>query len=176
MGMVATVPDCATLTRVITAFGTDLRRRRDAARMSRKNLARLSGVSESQIGNLELQGATPTRQTVIDLARALPRWDIDDALSLVGYGQLTDDEHAELAQISSPRAQLDQILDDLPGPHQVALLGMLRAFLGLPPLGGTEDENPVKHHRRVHVETVELGKGDILGEQRRARRCSGEDA
>lgn len=163
------MPGYATLAAMGAAdFRAEVRRRRDAKRLSRDALAQLSGVSAALIEKMEMRDPPPKprRTTVVDLARAL-EWDVDEALTLVDYPPLTDTERAELTRINSPRAQLDRLLDELPPQQLVGLLGLVRSMLGLPPPADepdTEGGNP-GDRRRVHVQTVEAGSGDILGGQ-----------
>lgn len=139
--------------------------------MSRSQLARLSGVSESQIGNLEAQDVTPGRTTVIDLAGAFPAWDVDEALKLVDYGPLTEDERAELARIHSPREQLDRLLDELPPSVVYGLLVLVRSIVNPQVLPQADDGTEGDPERRgVQVHDVTPGSGDVLSAQRRVRR------
>lgn len=168
-GMAATVADCGTIGTMITPFGTELRQRR--GRMSRSKLARLSGVSESQIGNLETQGATPTRWTVIALAGSIPGWEVDDALRLVDEPPLTAGERAELAALTSPREQLDRLLDDLPASQVYGLLVLVRSVVNpqaLPQVDGDTKDN--FERRATQLQDVTPGSGDVLGAQRQIRR------
>lgn len=131
-GVSMTVANCGTLRTMPTAFGSELRRRRESRldRISRSRLARLSGVSESQISNLETQEVEPHRPTVIALAAAVPNWDIDDALHIAGYEPLTDTERAEMAApAQDPRDEITEILPRLTDSRALALLYVARSML-----------------------------------------------
>jgi transcriptional regulator with XRE-family HTH domain len=127
-----TVPSCATLGNVSALFGQELRRRRELLRLSRSRLETLSGVSESQIGNLETRGATPQRATVLDLAVPL-RWPIDEALELAGQAPLRSDEQAmlnqpDLGHPGTARRELLRIIETLSDDQVLALLHVVRTF------------------------------------------------
>lgn len=124
-----TVPNCATLCDVETGFGQELRRRRVLSRLSQEKLARLSGVSASQIGNIEVRGASAGRTTVIDLAIALGEWKLDAALQLAGHGPTTEDEIVILNRIRGARARLDRVWDDLTARQQWAVVEMVESIV-----------------------------------------------
>lgn len=128
-----TVPSCATLGVVSSTFGKELKRRRELLRLSRKSLETLSGVSESNISNLETRGTTPGRPTVIDLAGPL-RWPVDKALKAAGQPPLHDDELAMLARPipTSPRdvrRELLRLINELSDARVRALLQVARTMV-----------------------------------------------
>lgn len=73
-------------------FGRELERRRIVAKLSKRALAKISGITEGRIRQLETGiqrinrvdvPSRPTPVTVVRLATALG-WDVDDALTLAG--------------------------------------------------------------------------------------------
>lgn len=129
------------------------------ARLSR--LAGLTGVSESQIGNIEVQGVTPGRTTVVDLAAAFGDWDVDEALRLAGYEPLSDDERAVLAKAGDPKAILDRLWPELSAVRQVAIVNLVRAIVDpqSPMPNGVEGDPAVNPADLVVVQEVTPGAG-----------------
>lgn len=124
-----TVPNCATLCDVNTAFGEELQRRRKLSRLSQEKLAKLSGVSSSQIGNIEIRGSSAGRTTVIDLAAVFEDWDLDKALRLAGHGPMTKDELDILNRVSTARSRLDRVWDDLTARQQRAVVEIVQSII-----------------------------------------------
>lgn len=124
-----------------------MRRRREARRLSRRDLAQRSGVSFGALEKLESRDPPrPRRATAIDIALALD-WDLGEALALLDYDPLTADEQQELARLTNPRAQLDRMWDELAVSQQAAIVALVSAILNpaaLPP--PSEDDPETVYH------------------------------
>lgn len=122
-------------------------------RLSRTQLALMSGVSESQIGNLETRATEPKRTTVIDLATALPGWKVDHALALAGHTPLSLDERVIEASraAASSRSELDRLWPQASPAQQEALLRTLATMVnpGIPLLSAVTEAD---HYREGIVE------------------------
>lgn len=169
-----------TLTGVtVEEFGAQVRQRRGVRRMSRRDLAQRSGVSYGALDKLESPSPPrPRRSTAIDLATAV-HWDVDEALALLDYEPLSDDERAALAGINSPREQLDRLLDELPPSQVYGLLVLVRSMVNPQALPQADDDpGSTAAARPVHVQDVREGSGDYLGDrmrEERERRTDGAD-
>lgn len=92
----------------VAAFADRLRRLRERAELTQEQLAAKTGLSYQTIQSYETRNnpTKPKRPNAIKIARAL-RWDIDEALGLLGYEPLDEDERAQ------PRDEQWDRLDDL---------------------------------------------------------------
>lgn len=173
------VAGCGTLRSVSTGFGTELRRRRELRRLSRARLSAMSGVSESQIGNLEVRDVQPQRTTVIDVAGVLG-WPVDDALGAARLKPLRADEREMLALRNntggpSPqgniRGDLKSVVDELSEARVVALyyvaLAMSDPQALIPPPGG---ETPTGGSRGDDAIVMDASTGAAERRRQRLRR------
>lgn len=122
--------DCGTLRAMTSAgkFATELQRRREIKRLSRRRLAQQAGLSESGILNIELRGAQPKRRTIIDIAVAL-NWDVDEALRLADEGKLSEGERALLSSSDQPLlSELAPYWEQLSERQRGLLLGTAQEF------------------------------------------------
>lgn len=147
-----TVPNCATLRIVKPTFAEELRHRRTLLRLSQEKLAKRSGVSASQIGNIEARGSSAGRTTVIDLVAAFRgEWDINEALRLAGHEPITGDELAILDHIANARVRLDRAWDDLTAPQQHAVAALVEAIVD--PRSYVRSEDPAARYREHKPDT-----------------------
>lgn len=145
-----------TLTGVtVEEFGAQVRQRRDARRLSRRDLAQRSGVSYGALDKLESPNPPrPRRSTAIDLARAID-WDVDEALALLDYKPLTDAERGGLSSVNTPREQLDRLIDELPLTQVAGLLALVRSIVHRQSLPADPDMG-----EEVVIQPVTPGSGD----------------
>lgn len=154
-------------------FGAQVRQRREVRRLSRRDLAQRSGVSYGALDKLESQNPPkPRRVTAIDLAIALD-WDVDDALAVLDYEPLSDDERAGLGNFNDLRTQLDRMWDELPLSQQAAIVALVRSILN-PQAIPREASSPGPSRSDVNVQYFnQRGRSDEDGaddEQSPARR------
>lgn len=152
-------------------FGAKVRTVRDARRMSREDLARLSGVAVVTLGRLEGKNPpNPRRNTVIDLAKAFG-WDVDETLRALQHEPLTGAERAELNRMDNSREQLDRLLDELPASVVYGFLVLARSIANPQALPQVDDDTKDNPERRgAQIQDVTPGSGDVLGAQRQIRR------
>lgn len=108
---------------VLAAFGEFVRAQRRLAQVSQRNLARMAGVSDSYLSQLERGNYRPSPQVVKSLAQAFglePR----QLYMMLGF---MDDDGGETALTVEQAIQLD---DRLAPEQKEALLRVYRSFLG----------------------------------------------
>jgi len=111
-------------------FAAHVRSAREEQRLSRSDLARLSGVSASQIEKLEGRNPPdPKRPTVIDLAHALGL-DIDRWLATLGHEPLSETARERLPKRDDPWPDLVEMWPRLTPAQKQAIVGLIRSFVG----------------------------------------------
>jgi transcriptional regulator with XRE-family HTH domain len=108
---------------VLAAFGDFVRAQRRLAQVSQRNLARLAGVSDSYLSQLERGNYRPSPQVVKSLAQAFglePR----QLYTMLGF---MDEEEGSASTSVEQAIQLDARLDPA---QKDSLLRVYRSFLG----------------------------------------------
>jgi transcriptional regulator with XRE-family HTH domain len=109
---------------VLVAFGEFVRAQRRLAQVSQRNLARMSGVSDSYLSQLERGNYRPSPQVVKALAQAFGL-KAEQLYTMLGF---MDGQEGTAAPVSVEQAiQLDARLEPA---QKDALLRVYRSFLG----------------------------------------------
>jgi transcriptional regulator with XRE-family HTH domain len=96
----------------LVEFGRELRRRREARRMTLEDLAEHSGLTPNYIGSIENGRRDPSLSTLIALAGALES----------PPGELL----GTVPEISSSAEEMGRLFDDVPQEIQAGILKILR--------------------------------------------------
>lgn len=96
----------------MSTFGPELKRHREAARLSQTRLADLAGFDHSYVSRLESGTRQPTREAIGRLASALAVTGPDYDRMLAAAGFLPNDPLIMLAEEPSVRAVLHLLSDD----------------------------------------------------------------
>jgi len=107
----------------LQAFGEFVRAQRRLAQVSQRNLARVSGVSDSYLSQIERGNYRPSPQVVKALATA---FGLEPKQLYTMLGFMNDDESAGAPSVEQA-VQLDPQLD---GAQKEALLKIYRSFVG----------------------------------------------
>ena len=108
---------------VLTAFGEFVRAQRRLAQVSQRNLARMAGVSDSYLSQLERGNYRPSPQVVKSIAQAFglePR----QLYTMLGF---MDEDESTAPPTVEQAIQLD---DRLEPSQKEALLRVYRSFVG----------------------------------------------
>jgi transcriptional regulator with XRE-family HTH domain len=108
---------------VLVAFGEFVRAQRRLAQVSQRNLAKLSGVSDSYLSQLERGNYRPSPQVVKALAQAFGL-EPKQLYTMLGF---IDDDKPEGAASVEQAIQLDPRLD---ASQKDALIRIYRSFVG----------------------------------------------
>ena len=108
---------------VLVAFGEFVRAQRRLAQVSQRNLARMSGVSDSYLSQIERGNYQPSPQVVKALARA---FGLDPKQLYTMLGFMDPDEKDAPATGVEEAIRLDPRLDE---PKKDALIRVYRSFL-----------------------------------------------
>ncbi|MCD1259478.1 helix-turn-helix transcriptional regulator [Paenibacillus athensensis] len=91
-------------------FGNRIKRLRQQQNFSLRELGERSGISYSFINSIENNRFSPSRETVIALARALPGSDMNDLLLLAGFApeedEFTSAHASDAAKADDPEVSL----------------------------------------------------------------------
>lgn len=142
----------------VEELGAKVRAFREARRLSREDLARLSGVAAVTLERLEGRNPPkPKRPTLIDLARAL-EWDVDETLAALGHEPLSDLERTELGRRSreSPVDELQALLPHL-SPEQVWVLVHAASVMLRPDVPWQQNPGPDRPRWTVVSDSEESG-------------------
>ena len=107
---------------VLRAFGEFVRAQRRLAQVSQRNLARMAGVSDSYLSQLERGNYRPSPQVVKSIAEAF-RLEPKQLYTMLGFIEDEADAKPSVEQA----IQLDDRLD---ASQKQALLRVYRSFLG----------------------------------------------
>jgi transcriptional regulator with XRE-family HTH domain len=107
----------------LQAFGEFVRAQRRLAQVSQRNLARMSGVSDSYLSQIERGNYRPSPQVVKALATA---FNLEPKQLYTMLGFMDDDEGAAPAGVEQA-IQLDAALDPA---QKEALIRIYRSFVG----------------------------------------------
>jgi transcriptional regulator with XRE-family HTH domain len=107
----------------LVAFGEFVRAQRRLAQVSQRNLARLSGVSDSYLSQLERGNYRPSPQVVKALATA---FGLEPKQLYAMLGFMDEDEHATAPSV----AQAIQLDPRLEPAQKDALMRIYRSFVG----------------------------------------------
>src|SRR5687767_8152437 len=108
---------------VLVAFGEFVRAQRQLAHVSLRNLAKMSGVSDSYLSQIERGNYRPSPQVVKALATAFGL-DAKQLYTMLGF---MDEGDGGTAPSVEQAIQLDTRLD---APQKEALMLMYRSFVG----------------------------------------------
>jgi transcriptional regulator with XRE-family HTH domain len=108
---------------VLLAFGDFVRAQRRLAQVSLRNLARMSGVSDSYLSQIERGNYRPSPQVVKALAQAFGLKP-EQLYTMLGF---MDGDAAQTAPSVEQAIQLDPKLQ---APQKEALIRVYRSFLG----------------------------------------------
>ena len=109
----------------LAAFGEFVRAQRRLAQVSQRNLARMSGVSDSYLSQLERGNYRPSPQVVKALAQAFGL-EPKQLYAMLGFG---DDEESHPLPSVEQAIQLDPKLD---AAQKEALLRIYKSFVAEP--------------------------------------------
>jgi len=117
----------------VNEFADRLRRLRERAGLTQEQLAAKAGLSYQAIQSYETRSnpTKPKRLNVIKLARAV-RWDPDEALELLGYELLDEDERAQPRD--EQRDRLDEMWPYLTERQKTALTDLVASIAAQHPL------------------------------------------
>jgi transcriptional regulator with XRE-family HTH domain len=107
---------------VLVAFGEFVRAQRRLAQVSQRNLARMSGVSDSYLSQIERGNYRPSPQVVKALAQAFGLKP-EQLYTMLGF---MDDEKSDTAHTVEQAIQLDVRLEPA---QKDALIRVYRSFL-----------------------------------------------
>lgn len=108
----------------LQAFGEFVRAQRRLAQVSQRNLARMSGVSDSYLSQIERGNYRPSPQVVKALATA---FGLEPKQLYMMLGFMDEDEGGAAAPSVEQAIQLDPRLD---GAQKEALMRIYRSFVG----------------------------------------------
>jgi transcriptional regulator with XRE-family HTH domain len=108
---------------VLRAFGEFVRAQRKLAHVSQRNLARMSGVSDSYLSQIERGNYRPSPQIVKALAQAFGL-DPTQLYTMLGF---IDDDEAESPTTVEQAIQLDERLEP---DQKETLMRVYRSFVG----------------------------------------------
>jgi transcriptional regulator with XRE-family HTH domain len=108
----------------LQAFGEFVRAQRRLAQVSQRNLARMSGVSDSYLSQIERGNYRPSPQVVKALATA---FGLEPKQLYMMLGFMDEDEGGAAAPSVEQAIQLDTRLD---GAQKEALMRIYRSFVG----------------------------------------------
>jgi transcriptional regulator with XRE-family HTH domain len=108
----------------LQAFGEFVRAQRRLAQVSQRNLARMSGVSDSYLSQIERGNYRPSPQVVKALATA---FGLEPKQLYMMLGFMDEDEGGAAAPSVEQAIQLDARLD---GAQKEALMRIYRSFVG----------------------------------------------
>jgi transcriptional regulator with XRE-family HTH domain len=110
---------------VLVAFGEFVRAQRRLAQVSQRNLARMSGVSDSYLSQLERGNYQPSPQVVKALARAFGL-DPKQLYTMLGFMDVDEKEKKKGPPAVEEAVRLDPRLDEA---KKDALIRVYRSFL-----------------------------------------------
>jgi transcriptional regulator with XRE-family HTH domain len=110
--------------KVLVAFGEFVRAQRQLAQVSLRNLAKMSGVSDSYLSQIERGNYRPSPQVVKALAQAFGLKP-EQLYTMLGF---MDDESKDSAPSVEQAIQLDPRLEP---SQKEALIRVYRSFLGI---------------------------------------------
>jgi transcriptional regulator with XRE-family HTH domain len=108
---------------MLAAFGEFVRAQRRLAQVSQRNLAKLSGVSDSYLSQIERGNYRPSPQVVKALAQA---FGLEPKQLYTMLGFMDEDERENAAPTVEQAIQLDQRLD---ASDKEALIRIYRSFV-----------------------------------------------
>lgn len=108
---------------VLAAFGEFVRAQRRLAQVSQRHLARMSGVSDSYLSQIERGNYRPSPQVVKALAQA---FGLEPKQLYMMLGFMDDEESATVVSVE----QAIQLDDRLEASQKEALLRVYRSFVG----------------------------------------------
>jgi len=119
-------------------FGRDLRRWRDARKLSQHDLASLAGVSQRHLSYLESGKSQPSRGMVVHLGRmlSLPLKVQNDLLLAAGFAPAFSEYRMDDPALASARQAIDFVLDRHE-PHPAVALGRDWKIVGANPAMGS---------------------------------------
>jgi transcriptional regulator with XRE-family HTH domain len=109
---------------MLTAFGEFVRAQRRLAQVSQRNLARMSGVSDSYLSQIERGNYRPSPQVVKAIAQA---FGLEPKQLYTMLGFIDDDDEGRSAHSVEQAIQLD---DQLAPEQKETLLRVYRSFVG----------------------------------------------
>jgi len=146
----------------IDELGAYIRRQRESARLSLRKLAKIAGVSNPYLSQIERGLRKPSAEILQAIAKAL---EISSETLYVKAGILEEREHDE--DLESVVARDPHLTD----PQRQALIEMYRSFRALAELQGTASTGATRRRGLLDV----VGTGDLVDDDLEAASLSDED-